>query len=401
MVAKSDTKILVLDKDGHELNRIARRDAQFLLKSEAAALVQLEPLIIKMKADMTSTEAVKVLPAKPQPTVIDTGTGLSTVTKLTRDIKNASATLTDREARYLVDTYYQMQDQRIRAGGQVRSMGDTQEPHQTLAFFAGQAETLEDQVKRALDAYSLSSEVGRWSRSVCGIGPVIAAGLMAHIDIAECETAGTIWRFAGLDPTVKWKGSDDCRTWLRERIQGQPDLDDVIMAAKHWGRDSETLLRFASTDIVTGEAKKLTIESLASALARRPWNASLKTLCWKIGESFIKVKGREDGVYGHLYAERKAYEQQKNAAGDYKDLAERILASKNFRGDTVTKRAYQEGRLSDGHIHARARRWAVKIFLSHWHEVAYLDHFKKAPPAPFAIAILGHAHKIDPQRNAA
>jgi len=33
--------------------------------------------------------------------------------------------------------------------------------------------------------------------------------------------------------------------------------------------------------------------------------------------------------------------------------------------------------------------------LSHYHEAAYKLHFKKAPPYPFAIAILGHAHKIN------
>jgi hypothetical protein len=41
-----------------------------------------------------------------------------------------------------------------------------------------------------------------------------------------------------------------------------------------------------------------------------------------------------------------------------------------------------------------ARRWAVKIFLSHVHQVMYYDHFKEAPPRPFAIEHLGHAHMI-------
>jgi hypothetical protein len=277
----------------------------------------------------------------------------------------------------------------------------SEEPHQTLAFFADQAGMLEGQVKNALDAYSLSSEVGRWSRDVCGIGPVIAAGLMAHIDINQCETAGAIWRFAGLDPTVKWKGSDDVRKWIKDNLNGPLDNVFVHIACNYWGRDPETILHYATVDAKTGAERPLTVDNLASALARRPWNGSLKTLCWKIGESFIKVKGREAGVYGHLYEQRKAYEQQKNANGEYADKAAEALSSKNFRGDTVTKRALQEGRLSDGHVHARARRWAVKIFLSHWHEVAYKEHFKKDPPAPYPIAILGHAHKIEVDRKAA
>lgn len=42
----------------------------------------------------------------------------SVVNKLTRDLANASKTLSQKEARYLVDLYYQMQDNRIRSYGQ-------------------------------------------------------------------------------------------------------------------------------------------------------------------------------------------------------------------------------------------------------------------------------------------
>ena len=48
--------------------------------------------------------------------------------------------------------------------------------------------------------------------------------------------------------------------------------------------------------------------------------------------------------------------------------------------------------LSPGHIHARAKRYAVKHFLSDWHEIAYQDHHKKERPLPFPVAQLGHAH---------
>lgn len=259
---------------------------------------------------------------------------LDPIAILTRDIRNAAITLDDREARFLVDSYYQMQDNRIRAAGQVRSMRD--EPHKTLAFFGDQAEALEKQIQRALDAYSGASRVGRWSRSICGIGPVLAAGLMAHIDITQAPTAGHIWSYAGLNPDRKWE-------------KGQ----------------------------------------------KRPHNAELKKLCWKIGESFVKVKGRDNDVYGKIYELRKQYEKEKNDRGEYREMAARILKEKNFSNDTKAKAAYIAGKLPDGHLHARAKRYAVKIFLSHWQHVAYLDHYGKAPPEPFAMAILGHAHKIE------
>jgi hypothetical protein len=42
----------------------------------------------------------------------------------------------------------------------------------------------------------------------------------------------------------------------------------------------------------------------------------------------------------------------------------------------------------------RARRYAVKLFLSGYHEAAYRLHYGTVPPEPYAIDILGHAHEF-------
>src|SRR5574337_629217 len=151
------------------------------------------------------------------------------VTRMTRDIAKAASTLSDDEAIYLVDAYYMMQDDRKRSHNQVRAMGESAEPNSVIAWLATQSTTLENQIKRALDQYTEGHAMGSWMRSIHGIGPVLSAGLLAHIDIAQAPTVGHIWRFAGLDPTTKWE-------------KGQ----------------------------------------------KRPFNAKLKTLCWKIGQSFMK-----------------------------------------------------------------------------------------------------------------
>ena len=62
-------------------------------------------------------------------------TELSSVERLKKDIRQAASTLSDTEARFLVDAYYQMQDDRIRADGQVRSMEN--EPHAVLSCQSG------------------------------------------------------------------------------------------------------------------------------------------------------------------------------------------------------------------------------------------------------------------------
>jgi hypothetical protein len=255
------------------------------------------------------------------------------IQRLSKDLAKAAMTLSKDEARFLVDYYYISQRDRIRAGNQVRALNESGEPHDVLNWLNTQSGVLESQIRRALGKYAESSKTGLWLLGVTGIGPVISAGLLANIDIHKAETAGDIWRFAGLDPTNKWNKGE-----------------------------------------------------------KRPWNSSLKTLCWKIGESFVKVKGKEEGRYGQLYAVRKEYEQAKNERGEYADRAAEVL--KMFPAHKQ-KETYAEGKLPDGHIHARAKRFAVKIFLSHLHQ-KWREHEGLPIVAPYAIAILGHGHMLNP-----
>ena len=129
--------------------------------------------------------------------------------KLRRDLRAAARTLTEHEARYLVDAYYQLQRDRIRAAHQARQAGEQAEPHEVIRWLEGNTATLERNIRSALDAYTDAQPVGQWSKSICGIGPVLSAGLLAHIDITRAPTVGHIWRFAGLDPTVLLGAEDE------------------------------------------------------------------------------------------------------------------------------------------------------------------------------------------------
>lgn len=260
---------------------------------------------------------------------------LAPLQKLSKDLAQASIGLSRTEARYLVDTYYMMQEDRKRASNQVRALHTSDDPSTVVEWLASQSHMLEQQIKRALDVYSATDPVGEWSRGIKGIGPVIAAGLLAHIDIAKAPTVGHIWRYAGLDPTVTW-----------------------------------------------GKGKK------------RPWNARLKTLCWKIGESFVKVSGNPESFYGEVYRKRKELETRRNEQGLYADQAAKMLERFKFGSDTKAREFYTQGKLPPGHIHARAKRYAVKLFLAHWHEMAYKQEYGIDPPKPYAIDILKHAHHI-------
>ncbi|MCD8214434.1 MAG: IS110 family transposase [Clostridiales bacterium] len=247
--------------------------------------------------------------------------------KLTRDLRQAAATLNENEARYLVDTYYQIQEFRKATTKQCRSMSD--EPHETLLHFKDNFEGVENDIKKVLDVYTSNSSVGRWCKSIIGIGPVITAGLLAYIDITKAPTADHIQAYAGLDPTKEWRKGE-----------------------------------------------------------KRPWNAEFKCLCRKIGQSFVKVCNNSKDVYGHIYKIRKEYEQAKNENGDYAEQARAKLAKYNIGKDTDAYKYYIQGKLPPAHIQQRCERYAVKIFLSHLHQVMYLDHYDTEPPKPYALAIL-------------
>ena len=254
---------------------------------------------------------------------------------LSRDLREVARTLSPREIRYLVDFYYMTQENRKSLDNQVRQMAT--EPHTLIAWFGKGQRITERLLPAMFGIYAQEQPVGRWALSICGIGPVIAAGLMARIDIEKAPTVGHIWRFAGLDPTTTWNKGE-----------------------------------------------------------KRPWNASLKTLCFKIGESFVKVSGRPQDIYGKLYLKRKAYEQARNEAGELAGQATAKLTHFKIGEDTEAYKAYIQGRLPLAHIHARARRWTVKVFLAHYHHVAYEVRFGEPPPLPFILTQPAHTHFIKP-----
>lgn len=316
---------------------------------------------------------------------------LDSILRPTRDVVQAAKTLGPDEVRFIVDAYYQMQEYRKASGNQIRSLDQGADEggskaHATLDWLFTQLETMENQIKRALDAYTNGHIMGSWMREIYGIGPVISAGLLAHINIEKAPTVGHIWRYAGLDPTVSWLSTEKVTEWVREHGL------DVEAAARYFGRNAENLRRSASQN-KEGEPIEMTAKSLVAAIARRPWNAQLKTLCWKIGQSFMKFSNVEECWYGcSVYKGRKAFEIARNDEGGNAPAA--ALGAARVGKATEAYKYYSIGMLPPAQIDARARRYAVKLFLSHLHGEWYERHFGKPAPLPYPIAHLGHVHFI-------
>jgi len=254
-------------------------------------------------------------------------TELEPVSRLSRDIRAAASGMSVDEARFLVDRYYQLQDERIATRNQERAAGTVEnEPHAVLSYLANQFEVLEGQIKGALDKWTASHPVGVKMRSVRGVGPVIAAGILSRVDIERCPHVSSLWSYAGLAPGQKRKRGE-----------------------------------------------------------KSNWNPGLKRICWLLGESFVKAGGQ----YGDTYRSRKAYETARNEAGDYADKASTELTTKTYGKETEAYKALSAGRLPLAALHARAKRYDVKMFLSDlWVEWRTAENLPLTDPWAFAYG--GH-----------
>jgi hypothetical protein len=233
----------------------------------------------------------------------------------------------------VISLYYDCQDLRIAHANKRRTEAPS-ELVQWLDFWLHIGENvIYGKLKKWVESPDCPAEAV-WAYEQIGIGPVIAAGLAAHINIEKANTVSAVWKFAGQAP-----GFD-------RKVKG----------------------------------KKL------------PYNARLKVVCWKLGESFVKVSGKEGATYGKLYAEFKAEEIRRNQSGQYAEAAARELRTKKIT-DKEAKAILESGHLTDGGLHSRAKRRAVKLFLSHyWLKGREAKGLPIRPPYP--IQILGHDGEI-------
>ena len=241
--------------------------------------------------------------------------------KLTDEIRQSARLLMPEEARYLVAHYYISQENRKRSGNQTRAMEKRDESTVLVDWLMKNNKTMESNIQSLLLAYASTHKAKVDSKF--------------FYSITKADTVGSIWRFAGLDPTLEW-----------------------------------------------GKNQK------------RPFNAKLKVLCWKVGESFVKVRNKESDIYGKIYHARRELEEVRNENLEYAEQAEKkaLIVGKT----TKAYKFYSQGKLSPDHLFSRAKRYAVKLFLAHYHHVAYEVHYGREPEKPYILNQPEHTHFIAP-----
>lgn len=294
----------------------------------------------------------------------------------------------ERRVRLIINSYYDVLDQRIRTDHRVRvyaehaglvaAMGESEaealklqgmetyrkaiadkkdEEVFKVAFKAAEVELDDwhkemDKTMAAQEAYLkklAQREIDgvpiwdQWLSKVRGIGPCLAGGLIAWVDPRKAAHVSSLWRYCGLGVTSQGTVCLAC---------GKRDENEPTSNACSCGG---TLFR-------VGEADR------RKAGQKLGYNPKCKTLAWKISSQFV----RGGGVYRELYDRLRSEVDAKPC--------------RKVHLDPKTKAVVP---CFDAHKHAKAMRMTAKIFLSHYWQRGR-ELLGLPAPKPFAFGVLGH-----------
>ncbi len=306
-----------------------------------------------------------------------------------KDIRNAAVDMSVREARFMIEDFYRWVALAQAAKDHRRVLDKEDLINHSVGFMAKQIRNMRDQYRSFLDIWSEQYPAAKWAKdSIRGVGPVIAAGLAAYIDIEKAKTISSIWRYAGVDPNSRRMTLVEVDTLIQSSMnQFGDDITEehVRWIAKQAGKDPEKILAFSRS-----KKRGLTWPKLSRAIRWPSYNPMVKRIVISAGNCFIK----HPSMYHDLYVARKIYETGINENGGYKTRAKRQFRRFNYQPGTNAYECYSQGYLTESHIIASAKRYAVKIFLAHYYMVAYYIKYEDTPPDVYALDILKGHRKI-------
>ena len=188
--------------------------------------------------------------------------GLASVSgKLKEDIIK----LEPSEIRFIVDAYYQKQDDRKTKFHQIRAIeqgGDVEYGHQLtlLQWLANSSKNEEAQIKKLLDKWTSNNPIGRYLKDIVGIGPVFSAAMLAYFDVSKANYYGNFTSYAGLnDNNIKWLGSEKANKLVTEVFEKYKAKMELIKEAFFVGLDRDKLEKAIKTGM-----KKFSLDEISA-----------------------------------------------------------------------------------------------------------------------------------------
>ena len=236
--------------------------------------------------------------------------------------------------RILVEVFYDMQKLRIATGNR---LGMYEKLNVLTPLQAAKLQEIFSDLER--DEGKIMKEISdelkvipiwQWLKTVKGIGPAMAAGIVGWIDdISKSPHVSSLWKYAGMHV-------EDGKAPRRKR----------------------------------GE--------------KAPWSWRLKTHMWKVVKQLLMAQSpkRGGGFYDTWYREYKAYEIEKCERKGLRIVPSASLPTKGGKKYELL------GMISTGHVDNRAKRKVAKLILAHvWHVWREMEGL---PVNPLYSAKLGH-----------
>lgn len=264
--------------------------------------------------------------------------------------------------RTLVEMYYDFQDQRIISGnridGNVRQGLINEEDldkygvHDVLASTRSFEKEIQKRLTTEIKSYPLYSE---YLLNIQGIGVILSSGLMAYIEnVGRFKNISSLWQYAGIGMNTFCEKCN--KPTFVEITYGEGKIKKVAKRL----RPMKQCDKCGSSTVPTRQRRTVGYQS--------NYNDKFKVLCWKIASSFVKQSAEKSG-YRRIYDQVKADEHTKHP--------EMVL---------VNGKKTQ----NDGHLHNKAMRKTVKIFLSHvWTTWRIMENLEVTKP--YESQVLNHS----------
>lgn len=251
------------------------------------------------------------------------------------------------DIRFINKFLYSVQSHRIQMGNWIDAKKrDNIEPSERVLKLYADMEVQEKAAKRmAKDIVTLTAIWPEFFDNVSGVGECLSTSLIAEIgDVSRFDTVTSLWAYAGLIAEyVKAK----CENGHKLIMSSDKHKECPVFAND---KDEPCGGKLEYTERITGKAPK------RERGYHYLFNARLKKICWQVSEQLVK---QGDQFYRDIY---------------YKEKEKHINA---------------QPELTKLHIHNRAKRKMVKMFLSNLWEAWRMCEGLDARP-PYVIEKLGH-----------
>jgi len=168
-------------------------------------------------------------------------------------------------------------------------------------------DNLENLIDNEMKPLKSNGSIVEWMTDQIGIGTVIAAGLVSGIqDIGRFDTPSKLWAFSGLDVIQRCRKCD--KRYFSDPFRKQQfikKIETFNRKADNAAKKDSSRVRHVNSDNMICSCAEPAPYSTAPRRKHgeiSTWSPFMRTLSWRIGDSFNKFRNHPNSTYGALLA---------------------------------------------------------------------------------------------------